>query len=461
MQFIIQRTVVENRATTRTTLRQILASRMLALPAHELRQAVHTELSENPVLELVQQNECPRCGAPFYGACCQVCRLRRRDSCPATFPQDDGLAQRWSVESAPAPEDERALLKLDLAVSAAREDRALISGVLEWVSRDGRLAAPLQEIAASLGVPEAEVEMALRRIREAGPPGFAARDLRECLCLQAEALASQEGQDAELKRESIAAQQILSRHWQSFARGHYSKISRSLGLHEKQVARAAEFIRSHLSPYPGSVSPAAPAAEPDVSVALSDGHFDIELLGPAPEHFCISRPWEQALEDPCLQRRQRASLRSTLGRARLFLEALAFRVRTLRTLTCALVEAEKPFFLSSLDHPVPLKKAELACRAGLHASTVRRALSQKSLLLPDGRLAPFEIFFDASLPVKAELRRILSPDGFTRRLSDSDAAAMLRARGFSVARRTVAKYRHEMGLDWRRNGRQKEREQEV
>jgi RNA polymerase sigma-54 factor len=345
------------------------------------------------------------------------------------------------VDSLPAPEDERALLKLDLAASADGQEEASPAAFLEWVGADGRLAAPLEEVARNLGATQAEAEMAIRRVRDLAPPGFAAQDLRECLCLQAEALALSGGEEA------ATARQILTRHWQSFVRGHYRKIARSLGVDGKQVARAADFIRSRFAAYPGGVASASPAVEPDVSVAVCDGQLKIEVLGPVPEQLCISPPWEQAARNPRLEQRQRASVRSLLDRAALFIQGIGFRARTLGALTAALAEAEKPFFAAALAHPVPLKREEVARRAGLHPSTARRALSQKNLLLPDGRTVPFEIFFDASLPAKRELRRILLAETSSRRLSDSALAEVLRGQGLTVARRTVAKYRREMGLD--------------
>jgi RNA polymerase sigma-54 factor len=94
----------------------------------------------------------------------------------------------------------------------------------------------------------------------------------------------------------------------------------------------------------------------------------------------------------------------------------------------------------------PLTRAEIASRLNLDEGTVSRATANKYMLLPNGRLIPFSDFFDGSLGVKDMLRELISSEEPKRRLSDVELARLIQARGIPLARRTVTKYREEMGI---------------
>ena len=99
-----------------------------------------------------------------------------------------------------------------------------------------------------------------------------------------------------------------------------------------------------------------------------------------------------------------------------------------------------------MRHLRPLTRAEVATRLNLDEGTVSRATANKYALLPNGRLIPLSDFFDSSLSIKDVLREVIAGEDAKRRFSDDELAHLMQARGYSMARRTVTKYREEMGI---------------
>ncbi|MBP1693338.1 MAG: rpoN, partial [Chloroflexi bacterium] len=131
-----------------------------------------------------------------------------------------------------------------------------------------------------------------------------------------------------------------------------------------------------------------------------------------------------------------------MERARLFIASVEQRWSTLRCIGEYLLEYQRDFFERGPAALHPLTRAQLAAELGCHESTVSRAVSEKILQTPEGRLMPLATLFDATLPVKAAIQRLLSEQ--PGRLSDQEIAGHLQAQGWPVARRTVAKYRSQM-----------------
>ncbi|HCI81777.1 MAG TPA: hypothetical protein DHW02_19035 [Ktedonobacter sp.] len=110
------------------------------------------------------------------------------------------------------------------------------------------------------------------------------------------------------------------------------------------------------------------------------------------------------------------------------------------------VDYQRDFLDKGIRYLRPLTRAELATRLALDEGTVSRAIANKYALLPSGRLLPLSDFFDGSLSVKDVIRELIASENPKRRLSDDELAKLLTAQGMQMARRTVTKYREEMGI---------------
>jgi RNA polymerase sigma-54 factor len=133
-------------------------------------------------------------------------------------------------------------------------------------------------------------------------------------------------------------------------------------------------------------------------------------------------------------------------RAQWLLQALDQRRRTLKRIADLLVSLEGPFFEHGVEALVPLTRKALAHRLAVSPSTVSRALAGKHLLTPGGDVVSFDLFFDRSLPAKELMHRLLEREDQARPLSDGEMASRLAGQGVPWARRTVAKYREELGV---------------
>src|SRR6266511_5094477 len=141
---------------------------------------------------------------------------------------------------------------------------------------------------------------------------------------------------------------------------------------------------------------------------------------------------------------ERAWIQEAVGRARMFINALEQRCATLRQIGEFLVTYQVDFFTAGRRHLKPLTRADAAHALGLHPSTVSRAVSDKILQLPNGRMIQLCELFDASLAAKEAIRELLANNSSP--ISDNQIAEHLRAQSFDLSRRTVTQYREELGI---------------
>jgi RNA polymerase sigma-54 factor len=140
----------------------------------------------------------------------------------------------------------------------------------------------------------------------------------------------------------------------------------------------------------------------------------------------------------------RTWIKSHLDRARLFINALSQRWSTLRRIGEYLLDCQAEFLDKGPRYLKPLTRSELSCALGLHESTVSRAVSGKTVQLPDGRIISLSDMFDSSIPAKEVIRQFLAQVGSP--LSDRQIVVHLQSQGINLARRTVTKYRQQLNL---------------
>lgn len=139
-------------------------------------------------------------------------------------------------------------------------------------------------------------------------------------------------------------------------------------------------------------------------------------------------------------------LHSQGERAKFFVDCVQRRWQTLRRVAELIVDYQREFLEKGVRYLRPLTRAEVAARLNLDEGTISRATANKYALLPNGRLMPVADFFDGSLGIKDILRELIASENPKRRFSDDELARLLSARGLPLARRTVTKYREEMGI---------------
>jgi RNA polymerase sigma-54 factor len=402
------------RLETRASPELIAYAGLLALPGIELEHAIEHELAANPALECDDVPVCPFCGEPLAGTRCLVCRHRR------ALPEEGMLAAE------PSTIDELRPLTDPM-------DMPILEHVLGSLDERGFLDAPPDEIALRLAVPCARVERVISLLRQCGPPGVAAADLRECLLLQLDAL--------DCEPQSTHARLIVEHHLGDLAARRWHAIA----LTRSEVAAAVEFIRLRLRPSAplNERTPVAPPALPDVIVSESGGRLVIELV--EPRRFRVGVASSYTDVDPQrLDMNARTLVEEQVAQARVFLHRLDRRWQTMRRVAELVIERQRAFVMAGPLHVVPLTRAEIAAELGVHESTVSRATHGRYVLLPSGRLVPFSRFFETAQGPCAALTQLVADERSPT--SDAMLAGELARLGFPIARRTVAKYRERLGI---------------
>jgi RNA polymerase sigma-54 factor len=428
----------------------VLTSTLLCLPASEVEEAVRRELQTNPALERLAPDErrqpalLDRASAvergygwqsPFHHA-------------PAYGHDGD---DRDPFDSVPAPRTSADLLLDQAALLAPAGDMEVVAYLIQSLDRHGFLRVPETDLARDLGTPLDRIRRGVAWVQQLDPPGIGARDLRECFLLQCDHLAAQ-GVDCTLTLR------ILHAAWDCFLKQRWECVSRMAGISREELERARQFMRANLYPYPRLLlaedeAGAGALGRPDLIVHRSaqagGARHTVEVAAAELRDLRISETF-RASRDPVaedeapLAAAEREWIDQAIERARLFIGALERRRATLRRIGEFVVAYQAGFFEHGPAHLRPLTRAAVAAALGLHESTVSRAVGHKVIQMPDGRLIDFGGLFDRSLAAKEAIRRLVRAPG--KPLSDREIVAQLQTQSFLIARRTVSKYRAEMGI---------------
>jgi RNA polymerase sigma-54 factor len=442
----------------------VTANQMLEFSSIELQSFLHTEIEENPALELEERPICFACGQTLQGAYCSQCRTSAASS------QDTGSLDEFSLHGASnrtddddfdplalcmAPVSLKDELLAALQAELPAEAAPIIAYLVGNLDEDGYLRCPLEEAAEVLHVSLQEVEAVLAHLQAQEPAGIGARSVRESLLLQLRAL-EMEG------RFQPYAREIVDRFLWALGKRQYEQIARELGISRQTVIQVHEFFKRELTPFParrvverspGPLQVGPTAVVPQVAIRrqpqIEGGAYTIEIIEAQQFRLRVSPSYLQAYQDlrgqPALQREaERAHLQQYVGRARLLIFSLRKRWQTLGRITRYLVQRQQAFLEQGVSALQPLTRAEVAEALGLHPSTVSRAMADKFVLLPNTQVIPFSTFFESNLPIKAALKEILDQE--SRPLSDQRLTELLAERGMQVARRTVNKYREALKI---------------
>ncbi|HEX9035634.1 MAG TPA: RNA polymerase factor sigma-54 [Ktedonobacterales bacterium] len=457
--------------TQSISFRQIAAVRLLQLPSQFLEEVVQREADENPALEADTRQCCPRCNSPLESptAPCSTCesgarvsseeraREQRDDLMDVDGPiypvggssADDEADDPMTRVPASAPTGEELLQAL--CFSLEPEDAQVAEYLVGSIDSHGFLPASIVEDAEdALGCERAMVEQGLRALQQLDPPGIGARGGQECLLIQLERL-------REAGEPHPVAEALVRDHFNELAHRRYREIARALDLTPRRVEAEWEFIRATLYPYPAhgfeegmtDIAPAAAPVRPDVVIRKTATGYVADVvernryvLRVNAEYLWARKHLARTAEDT----ETRVHIRKHVDQAQAFIAALRQRWDTMQRVSDALIEMQQDFLEHGHLALKPLTRADVARRIGLHESTVSRATDGKYVLLPNGKTAPFDDFFDASLPVKKALLDIIGEENLGRPFSDEQLMRILRRRGVDIARRTIAKYREELGV---------------
>jgi RNA polymerase sigma-54 factor len=444
----------------------IEANHILSLSLAELRQTVMHEINQNPALDMLDHETCRVCGEPMTAGRCANCSKDEkqedsvRDDLEALYEgytaptrtssvvEEDDFDPMSLVASEARMQDQ---LRADLHATLPAEDAGIAEYLIDCLDDNGYLRYSVESVAEEMGADPKRVEWVLLRLQELAPVGVGARDLRECLLLQVEYLEREEGAPP-LVRE------IVSGYLDELGAHKFGYIARQLHATAEQVSEARTYIKERLTPFP-SQDPASgrtwrsPSRSvfvtPDVVIRESEGKLEVEVMEGRQFELRLSPAYlriaSQLDSNPNgFSEEERRHIREYVSRTKLFISNVNQRRKTIHRIATSLVDLQEEFIRLGVRRLRPLTRAMLAEHIGVHESTVSRATAGKFVMLPGRRVIPFSDFFTASLSVKDVIKEIITKEDGA--LTDRQIGEKLRERGIRVARRTVAKYRAELGI---------------
>ncbi len=322
------------------------------------------------------------------------------------------------------------------------------------IDEDGFLRANDEEICNACGVHGETVVQALTIVKSFDPPGVGSRSLQECLAAQVDVLIVEVADEDEadlLER----VRQVLCEQWDNLLHQRWEPLAAAIGCKIADMRSIIDVIH-RLEPKPGrKYQPDRNAyIEPDVYIRKIDGEYDIVLNDDGLPRLRINSRYKQMLEGRAFDSQVTGYLREKMRNAMWLMKSIDQRQRTIFKVARSIVDFQKDFLDSGIEHLKPMVLRQVAEDIGMHESTISRVVSNKYMYTPRG-LFPMKFFFHSgvdsargdnisSLVVKERIKKLIEGEDPVRPLSDSKIMRMLQREGVRLARRTVAKYREEM-----------------
>lgn len=455
--------------TLRMTPQLQQAIKLLQLNRLELEGAIRKELDENPMLEEVpdlKDEDLQRTKEASDAVAAPESGEAQAQAQEAQDPQrQDEFEWESYLESSQKPPssslggtDEIMNYENLISVSESLHDHLLwqskmagfndeelnLSEILiNYVDDDGYITTPLAEIAASEQVPLEELEGVLPFVQEFDPPGVAARDLKECLLLQAKAL----------EEDTNDLVYIIKNHLKDLEKKNFEAIAKAMGREAREIFEICKIIYS-MDPKPGRVY--APAdtqyVTPDVYVYKVGDDYVVSINEDGLPRLRISNFYKSMLMNQGSDgEKTQGYIQEKLRSAVWLIKSIHQRQRTIYKVAESIVKHQREFLEKGAEYIRPMVLRDIANDIGMHESTVSRVTTNKYVYTPQG-IYELKYFFNsgintsdgeslASESVKLKIRDLITKEDPKNPLSDQQIVDQLKVDGIQIARRTVAKYR--------------------
>ena len=442
-------------------LRQALA--LLQMPLLELELLLRQELSANPVLEELLEEEGDSSlqveeAAPDEEETPDRVKEEEvdwaeyfREAFEAGYNESSGQRDEWIERViATQPTFESQLLSQLRLMPLDKDSMEMAEYLIASLDDDGYLrSVTVDDVAREFGAESSKVEEVLGRLQqELDPPGIGARDLRECLVIQLQRNDRQEG----------LAWEIIQGHLEDLERKRFPKIAKELGVALQTVKEAAEEIAS-LDPKPGlRVGRGEPRhVIPDLVVERVEDEYVVLLNDRNLPRIRINPTYRDMVTGVRpVDEKDRQYLVDKLNSAKWLIRSIEQRRRTLSRVTSYIMHVQRDFLDKGAEHLRPLTLQQVADALDIHESTVSRVVTGKYVQTPRG-VFELRYFFggglktssgeDMSVKVaKERIRRMIEKEDTDSPITDEEIAGRLRETGLRIARRTVGKYRDQMGI---------------
>ena len=485
----IQEQKQEQRLLQTVSQQQLLQSHLIELPIQQFAERIETEMHDNPALESDSENpdfpdysdyqESPETSDDFDAQREREERSEALDAALENIGRDDEDLPVYHGGQSSAEEREEMVYGQSLSfydelleqvgeMELSDQERYVLEYLIRSLDDDGFLRTPLENIADELAIyhnidlSADQLETVLKKLQRLDPPGIGARTLQECLLLQ-----------VERKEKSVTTnqmKQILTDFFDEFTKKHWDKITQLIGVDELQAETLFRELR-RLNPKPGAAMGEAMGrsmqqitpdfivdTQDDGTVTFSLNNGDVPQLQVSQSFADLLKEYQNNKEG--LSRQMKEALLYTkqkVDAAQSFIDAVKVRRRTLTLTMKTIIQLQHRFFEEgdeALLRPMILK--DVAERTGLDLSTVSRVSNSKYVQTRWG-IFPLKYFFSdgyvtengeelSTREIKAALRELVDAENKRKPMSDDALSEALKEKGYPIARRTVAKYREQLGI---------------
>lgn len=428
------------------------AIEILQLSAQDLCATIEKEYLENPVLEMDYpsgRRELYESDGPAHaGVRALADYLDGGSKQPAYFTDED---ERQFDAPAPlhATLEEELLEQVNFTFKGehgAEKERAVATFLVGSLDSRGYLTLPVAEAARAMACSEAEVLRVLSIIQGFEPAGVGARDLAECLRLQAQRSGIYEG--------LVAA--IIDRHLDAVAAHRLKEIAAAEHVQPADVQMAVDIVR-RLNPKPGAAYGAADSTyiTPDVIIRKGEKGYEVQVEEAGVPKLHISALYRQS---DTFDKKTQKYIASRLRAAAWLINSIEQRRTTIRRVVEEIVRRQPAYFEKGPASLEPMTMKDVADTIGVHESTVSRAVANKYAELPTGVVALRSLFTSrsartetgedvAAAQAKSVIESFIKGEDPKKPLSDQKLCTLLKERGIALSRRTVMKYREQLGYD--------------
>jgi len=457
---------------------QIQVIKMLEVPTLELEERIRQELEENPALEE---------GAESEKETEEMDDLsiddggNNDDFDPEEYMADDDIPDYKLKANNTSKDDKYEDIPFSVGMTfheflldqvgllqLTEHERLLTEYVIGNIDDEGYLRrtpeAMVDDIVFQAGIQttDEEMEHIIRRVRQLDPAGVAASNLQECLLLQLE----RKEQSTSVK----LALKLVKEYFEEFSRKHFDKIQRGLEMDDVMLKKVMKEI-THLNPKPGSawsgniLEKSMTTIVPDFILENNENQLTVSLNNSNVPELRVSSTYNEMFQDYAGNKQNQSRemkdavmfVKQKIDAARWFIDAIKQRQQTLLTTMMAIVDFQRDFFIEGDDtflKPMILK--DIADRTGYDISTISRVSNSKYIQTEFG-IFPLKYFFSESMTndlgeeistreIKQILLQCIESENKQKPITDEALAAVLKTKGYLVARRTIAKYREQLNI---------------
>lgn len=440
---------------------------MLQIPLQQLQQLVRQELNTNPVLEESLSTETPEAQSTEETTSEHESELNFKEEFDVLTKLDDEwkdyFRQSGNYRKLTQQDEEKRKFMLDsITTEKSLHDhllwqlglfttdpkkKELGELIIGNIDDNGYLLVSTEELAASSGKNLEELEEIIQLIQTFNPVGVGARNLKECLLIQLERLG----------KEDLLVKTIIENHLDLLGEHKYSDIASILKLNETEIKKAAEFITT-LDPKPGLMfsRETAQYITPDVFIEKVDGEYVVTLNDEKIPHLYISNLYRTLMQKKDTSEETKHYIKTKVQAGSWLIKNIHQRQQTIYKIATEIVRVQREFLDEGLSFLKPLTMQKVADAVSLHESTVSRAIANKHIQTPQGTFQ-FKYFFSSGIQtesgedisianLKEQFASMIKGEDQEHPLSDQEIINKLSSQGIKIARRTIAKYRQELGI---------------